>query len=198
MSETTLYYIAMVAIYSGLLPWIAGQLTKSRADERNAARGTISETLALVERLRAAQAAAEDPARRASYDVMIKRLLAEANDEISELNANAALQSRRPAQRYMIIPTPRSGFGVILTMIFVASVYFALLLLLTTAFDFWNDPTFDVLNDPGDRQRTFFLGGAAIGLGLLAFLARWLAYRSYDRTVTRLREEAAQDALKGA
>lgn len=192
MNETTLYYIAMVAIYSGLLPWVTGLLTRSRDEERRAARVAISDTLALVERLRAAQAAAEDPARRAAYDAMIKRLLGEANDEISELNATAEMQARKPAERYMIIPTPRSGFGVILTMVFVASVYFALLMLLTTAFDFWNDPTFDVLNNLEDRQRTLFLAGSAVGLGLLAFLARWLAYGSYNRTVMRLRAEAAQ------
>lgn len=189
MNDTTLYYIAMVVIYSGLLPWVVSQLTRSRADERQAARDEIQETLTLTEKLRTARAAATDPARQASYDAMINRLTAEANQQVSDLNAVAAEEGMRPANRYVVIPSPKSAWGAILTVVFAGAVYFAIMFLLTIAFDFWNDPTFDVLNDRQDQQRTLFLLGGSALLVSLAFLTRFMAFRSYDRAMERLRRD---------
>lgn len=193
----TLYYIAMVAIYTGFLPWLISLFTNSQAEERREARESVDQTLGMVERLRAARAAAVDPARQASYDLMINRLLGEANDRISELNAEAERVSVKPAERYVIIPTPRSAFGAVLTVVFITAVYFALMFLLTIAFDFWNDPQFDVVANPEHQWRTAFLGGGAVVLGVVAFLTRFLAYRAYNRFTERLRKEA-EDAAKTA
>ncbi|MEM9724413.1 MAG: hypothetical protein AAF909_02990 [Pseudomonadota bacterium] len=197
IEDQTLYYIAMIAIYSGLLPWLTSIFTRSKADERNASRAVIDETLSMVERLRAARAAAADPARQASYDAMIDRLLGEANDRIAELNAAAEREHKRPSERYIVIPAPRSAFGAVLTVLFIGAVYFALMFLLTVAFDFWNDPNFDVVGNPEHQLRALFLGGGAVALGLAALLLRFLAFRSYDGVMRRLRDEA-DSAAKGA
>lgn len=191
MTETTLYYVIMIAIYSGLLPWVIGQLTRSRDDDRRAARETVDGTLALVERLRTARAAAVDPARQASIDVMIKRLQAEADDKVAELNASSELEINKPSRRYIVIPTPRTGFGVMLTVMFGASVYFAILLLLTIAFMFWNPPVPNLVSNVNDQWAVGLLVGGSFILVALAILFRAGAYRSYDRAIERMKEEVA-------
>ena len=198
IEDETLYYIAMIAIYSGLLPWLTSILFHSKADARHEARRAVDETLAMVERLRAARTAAADPARQASYDAMIDRLLAEANERIAELNAEAEREHTQPGARYLIIPAPRSAFGAALTVLFVGAVYFSIMLLLTIAFDFWSNPDFDVLNNTEDQLRVLRLTGGAAALGLLAFLLRYLAYRSYAGVTEGLRQEAQSAAKSGS
>lgn len=192
MNETTIYYIIMLFIYSGLLPWVMGQLTRSRSDDRIAARAEVDASLALIERLRTARAASMDAERQASIDLMINRLQREADERIIGLNAAAELESSSPSRRYIVIPTPRTAFGAFLTVLFVGAAYMTGVLLLTIAFDFWNPPVPDLLRSFDDRLRIGLLVAGSLAVVLLAMGLRSLAYRNYNRAAARLHEEAAK------
>lgn len=196
--ETSLYYIVMMAIYTGLGPWVISRLSRSRSAERQETREEVRASLELVEKLKVAREVAQDPDQRQEIGAMIDRLVAESTTRVAALNVEAAEISDKPDRRFLIIPTPRSGLAAIVTVLAIGCVYFGLMFWLTLGFDFWNRTGFDVLANPADQTRALFLAGGGAALLFLALCFRFAAFRLYRAQARRMMRAAEADAARSA
>ncbi len=187
--DTSVYYLAMMLIYTVVGPWVINRLSQSKGKEREELRSEVAASLDLIEKLAKARDAAS-PKRRAEMDSMIERLTAESSVRISELNMEAQRLVEQPDRRFLIIPTPRTAFAAIVTVLTIASVYFAFMFWLTLGFDFWNRESFDVLNNDLAQRRAMFLAGGGIVLFVIGYCLRFAAFRLFRFHARRMRQEA--------
>lgn len=193
MDETTLYYIAMVVIYSGLGSWLVSRLTRSKADLRELRRTSIRSVLDLMAHIKSVREHVSDPGRQAELDAMWTRLMNEASDKVRELNNLAEHERDDPAQDYLILPPPRSPFAAFISLVFAASLYVGVGALLFVASAFVIDQSLD-LTDPAHVEWALLVSGLGVGLCLVAFIARLIAFRIYAAIVRKERLPAAPSA----
>lgn len=187
--DGSIYYIAMMLIYTVVGPWIVNRLSHSKGQEREELRSEVAASLDLIEKLSKARDAAASH-RRAEMDAMIERLTAESSVRVSELNIEAQRLIEEPDRRFLIIPTPRTAFAAIITVLTIASVYFAFMFWLTLGYDFWNRENFDIFNHDIAQRRALFLAGGGIILFTIGYILRFLAFRLFRSYARRMRREA--------
>lgn len=187
--ETSVYYIAMMLIYTVIGPWVINRLSRSKSAERSEAREEVSASLELIEKLGRARETVSAP-RKAELEEMIERLTNESSLRVSELNIEAQQLIDRPDRRFLLIPTPRTAFAAIVTVLSIGCAYFAIMMWLTLGFDFWNRENFDVMNNDLAQKRALFLAGSGIVLAVAAYCLRFVAFWLYRIYARRMRAQA--------
>lgn len=193
-NQTLVYYVVMVVIYSGAGAWLVGRLTRGRADERREARAALADTLALLTRLEDAKPAL-DPAERTTVERMQARLRDETGRRIGELNALAERERARPAERYLLLPPPRTAAGVVVSLLFAVSAYFSFFSFLGFGLEIYSGEL-DPLAGGADQTRALGLIGLGVVLLLVALLTRWLAFRAFSAHARGVEAEAATEMAK--
>lgn len=201
MAEDTVSYFLMLLFYSGAGAWLVDRLMRTRADERLEERQRIAETLSFLEGMTRARDALRETgapaAQIAAYDSVRERLSREAGDMVAELNMIADRAISTPSSRYVLLPTPRSSFGVAASFVFGAAVYLGLMAWLTLAFKLWQTEGFADFITPESQTVGLVLSIGGLGLLTIALLARRAAFWSYD-VVTKRRHAEAQARMSGA
>lgn len=185
-----LNYILMLLIYSGVGSWLVARFTRTRADLLRERRAAIRETLDLLDHMGRLRDRCQSEARKNSVDTMSERLLTETGARIDELNRIAEEETSNPSRHYLILPTPRSPFGVFVSLIFAAAVYVAGSALVVFGVAFFDDKPFSPLSSEADLAWSMKILGFALAMLLLAFLARFFAYRLYNAHTLRMRRAA--------
>ena len=176
--DTVIYGVLTLLVYSGLGSWLLNRFTRSREDMRRDARAIVSENIALIDSMRRLREQSNDEQRLRELDQMLARLERETAMRVEELNAEEEEELNDPSLRYLILPTPRTPFGAVLSVVFAVCVYFGIAALLTLGVMYANS---DVrpLNSIEDLDYFVKVVGFGVALIALAFLARFAAFRSF-------------------
>ena len=185
--DTVIYGVLTLLVYSGLGSWLIGRLTRSREDMRRDARAIVAENIALIDSMRRLREQSNDEQRLRELDQMLARLERETAMRIEELNAEEEEDLHDPSQRYLILPTPRTPFGAMLSVVFAVCVYFGIAALLTLGVMYANSDL-QPLTNVEDLDYFVKVVGFGVALIALAFLARFAAFRSFKQ---HAREHAA-------
>ena len=185
-TETLVYYVLVLGVYIGLISWLSGRLSRSRADMRREERQEIGENLNLMEKMRRVRAEmSETETKTAEFDQMIKRLTKETTDRIQALNDEEEKFVADPAEKFLILPPPISAFGAMLSLIFGVAAFFAgaafLFVLVAAA-----NGDFKIVDDQRDLQFAAQVLGVASAAAALAFLARFGAYQAFKSRLHKL------------
>ncbi len=190
IDNNIIYGILLVIAYSGVGSLFVSRLTRSRADMRNEGRALIKSNLELIEAMSKASASLRDADRRAEFDQMLARLMSETTLRIEELNGVEEAETRDPHERYLLIPPPRTGLGSAMSLLFAISAWASLLMpVLISFWLFTSGPNneFNLIDDAADQRVAAIMMGVCVGLGALAFLFRFFAFRSFVQFVERRR-----------
>lgn len=188
--DTIIYAVLAIVVYSGLGSWLIGRLTRSRIDARRDARADIAENLGLMERMHTVQNQMSDVAKKGEFQQMWERLRDETTGRIAELNAAEETEIADPSAKYLILPTPRTAFGAVLSLVFAVCVYFSIAALVALAVLLVNNEL-DLLGTPDDLDYTVKVVGFSAVLMGVAFLARFGAFRTFRSFSRRQAERAA-------
>ena len=193
--ETVIYYVLALGIYTTLFVWLSRRMTTSRTEMRRDARQLLSENLALMEAMKRVRGEMENDEQRGELDQMWRRLLRETSGRIEELNNDEERILADPSEQYLLLPPPVTAFGAILSLIFVAAVFFAGAVFLFLIVNVANAEL-----DPVVRAEDLRYGLQIAGVGLaaigLAFLSRFAAYQSFKARMRKLRSEVFSDVLQ--
>ncbi|MEO1329030.1 MAG: hypothetical protein AAFW46_05150 [Pseudomonadota bacterium] len=183
-----IYGILLVIAYSGVGSYFVTRVTRSRADMRNEGRTLIKSNLELIEHMGKAQAALQSPERKAEFQQMLDRLMNETTARIEELNGIEDAETRDPTERYILLPPPRTIWGAITSMLFGVALYFSLGALLLIFF-FLFTQQLNLFENQADQIWTAMTVGVSLGLGLVAILFRYLAFRSFVAFLEKRRHQ---------
>lgn len=183
--------ILMLLVYSGLASWIVARLTRSVSDDAASSREALSESLDLLDRLKRADELVSDPTRRRELNVMYARVEDEVGARVAELNGFAQRLHERPSARFVVLPRPRRITGAVLSLLLVFCFYVGGGLLLEVVRQFVIDQRAEEAAD-GVLSQIMLLAGGGVGLIVLGFVFRVLAYRDYDAHVSALRDQGRQ------
>lgn len=181
-----IYGVLLVIAYSGVGSLFVARLTRSRDDMRREGRQLIKSNLELIEAMGKARVTLASEERKAEFQQMLDRLMNETTTRIEELNGIEDAETRDPTERYILVPPPRTIFGALMSLLFGVAVYFSVGALVLIFF-FLFTQQMDVFNNQEHQVWTLMTVGVSLALGMLAFLFRYLAFRSFAAFIKKRR-----------
>ena len=186
-------YLFMFIIYSGFGSWLVTRFTRDRSAVRHERRAAVRENLELMEKMRQLRGTLAGD-RGAAIDSMSERLLDETLTRIDALNTAAEEEARDPASVYLVLPTPQTPFAVFVSLVFIVGVYFAGGSLLVVGLAYIQDPNFSIFNTPEEMTWVLKMLGFATFDLIVAFAARFWAYRLYNQHAFAIRQAKPAEA----